>query len=284
MRWTTPGALAGARSFIVMGAALVLAHPVAGQDGEQTFRTFCVACHTIGGGRLVGPDLAGVTERRSEDWIIGFVQHSQAVIASGDSTAVALSQDFPGLVMPDWPLSADEIRSVMGYISATASVAAEAAPPSAPEAYTPQDAELGLNLFQGTVRFVNGGPACNSCHEVAHDAVIGGGGLAKDLTAVFSRLGGAGVRAIVGAPPFPVMERAFRGRALTEEEQRAILAFLQRADSEQAFQQPRDYGVRLVQAGVVGAAILLVLYTLLWRGRRRGPVNREIFSRQVRST
>ena len=80
------------------------------------------------------------------------------------------------------------------------------------------------------------------------------------------------------------MERAYRNHALTDEEQVAILAFLQRADAEQAFQQPRDYGVRLLQAGLVGAVILLGLYTLVWRGRRRGPVNSEIFARQVRST
>ncbi len=25
--------------------------------GEQTFKTKCAACHTVGGGKLVGPDL-----------------------------------------------------------------------------------------------------------------------------------------------------------------------------------------------------------------------------------
>lgn len=266
----------------VVAAAVATAAPAAGQSGEVTFRTFCVACHTIGGGRLVGPDLAGVTERRSEEWLIRFVQRSQSVIASGDAEAVALSQEFPGLMMPDWSLSDDEVRAVLAYIRDGAS--ADAAAPAAPEAYTPEQAELGRHLFQGTTRFANRGPACNSCHEVAHDAVIGGGILAKELTTVFSRLGGPGVRAIVGAPPFPVMERAYRGLALTNEEQVAVLAFLQRADAEQAFQQPRDYGVRLLQAGLVGAAILLGLYALAWRRRRRRPINSEIFARQVRST
>jgi cytochrome c2 len=30
------------------------------------FRQFCVACHTIGQGKLIGPDLIDVHNRRSE--------------------------------------------------------------------------------------------------------------------------------------------------------------------------------------------------------------------------
>jgi mono/diheme cytochrome c family protein len=40
------------------------------EKGEGLFKTKgCIACHTIGKGRLTGPDLAGVTERRKLDWI-----------------------------------------------------------------------------------------------------------------------------------------------------------------------------------------------------------------------
>jgi len=271
---------------VAMGVTFLAAEPAAGQSGEELFRTTCVACHTIGGGRLVGPDLAGVTERRHEEWLVDFVQSSQSVIASGDSVAVALDREYPGLIMPDWPLSDDQVRAIMSYVreATTATVAAPATPQAAPEAFTDEQVELGRNLFQGTRRFEAGGPSCNSCHEVTHDAVIGGGALAAELTTVFSRLGGAGVRAIVGSPPFPVMERAYRNHPLTEAEQIATLAFLQRADAEQAFQQPRDYGMRLLQAGVAGSMLLLGLYSLAWRGRRKRPVNHEIFARQVRST
>ncbi|MDP2957290.1 MAG: cytochrome c [Longimicrobiales bacterium] len=254
-----------------------------GQDGEAIFKTTCVACHTIGGGRLVGPDLAGVQERRSEDWFIAFVQRSQSVIASGDPEAVALSQEYPGLVMPDWPLSDAEARAVLAYI---AQGAAQGAAPTPVSVGPPskEDADLGRHLFQGTTRLVNGGPSCNSCHEVTNDAVIGGGVLAIELTAVFTRLGGPGVRAVVGSPPFPVMQRAYQGRPLTEVEVEAVVAFLQQADAEQAFHQPRDYGMGLFTAGVTGAALLLGLYSLVWRGRRRGSVNAGIYARQVRST
>ena len=254
-----------------------------GQDGEAIFKTTCVACHTIGGGRLVGPDLAGVQERRSEDWFIAFVQRSQSMIASGDPEAVALSKEYPGLVMPDWPLSDAEARAVLAYIAQGAAQGA-APPPVAVGPPTKENVEFGRHLFQGTTRLVNGGPACNACHEVTHDAVIGGGVLAVELTTVFTRLGGPGVRAVVGSPPFPVRQRAYLDRPLTEAEVGALVAFLQQADAEQLLHQPRDYGMGLFTAGVTGAVLLLGLYSLAWRGRRKGSVNEGIYARQVRST
>lgn len=40
------------------------------KKGEETFAAKgCVACHKIGGGKLVGPDLKGVTARRDEAWL-----------------------------------------------------------------------------------------------------------------------------------------------------------------------------------------------------------------------
>src|SRR5688572_32146177 len=38
--------------------------------GQEVFaEKGCTACHKIGGGKLVGPDLKGVTARRDETWI-----------------------------------------------------------------------------------------------------------------------------------------------------------------------------------------------------------------------
>ena len=101
----------GARRIAVLGtrtifcAALSSSLPLSGaawaQDagghGQQAFQAMCAACHTIGGGRLVGPDLQGISDRRDERWIIRFVQHSQALVQEGDSTAVALFEEFNGI-------------------------------------------------------------------------------------------------------------------------------------------------------------------------------------------
>ena len=131
--------------------------------------------------------------------------------------------------MPDQTLTKAEILAVVEYAKTPHVVGA--AQPAEPVALTEEDIVLGQNLFEGSVRLSNGGPACNSCHDVTNDAVIGGGILAKELTTVFSRLGGPGVRAILCSPPFPVMQEAYEDEPLTESEVKALVGFLQRADS-----------------------------------------------------
>ena len=146
-----------------------------------------------------------------------------------------------------------------------------------------KDILIGQDLFQGTIRFVNNGPACNACHEVRNDAVIGGGILASELTTVFSRMGGAGVKAILGHAPFPVMQTAYKDQSLTEDEVVALVAFLEYADSEQYNQLPRDYGIGLFVSGSLGAGVLFLFFAVVWRGRKKESVNQAIFDRQIRS-
>jgi len=261
----------------------------AAQTGEQAFQSVCAACHSIGGGRVVGPDLAGVNDRRSQAWLEKFVKSSQSMIASGDPDAIAIYEKFNKISMPADLLSDEQIKEVLAYIK----VASEAGPSGAGEAQvaakepekvvTKEDIAHGLNLFQGKIRFENAGPTCISCHDVKNDAVMGGGILAKELTTVFSKLGGTGVRAILSKAPFPVMEAAYKDRALTKTEVFSLVAFLESADEQQAYQQPRDYGTGLLISGVIGAFILFGFYSLLWLRRRKDSVNQEIYDRQVKS-
>jgi mono/diheme cytochrome c family protein len=281
---------------LIMGVLAVIVSVSISQNawaqdpGEQIFNTTCFACHTIGGGRLIGPDLAGVHERRSQEWLEDFIKSSQSMINAGDSEAVALFEEYSSMLMPDAVASEEQIRQVIGYIESQssggiASNDASANEPATPEPpATEEDILAGQEMFQGALRFANGGPACNACHEVRNDAVIGGGILATELTTVFSRMGGAGVTAILGRAPFPVMQAAYEGRSLTEREVTALVAFLEYADSEQYNQLPRDYGLGLFASGVVGAGVLFGLFGFIWRGRKTGSVNQSIYDRQIKSS
>jgi len=283
---------------LVMGVLTILAFTGHSQEvraqepGEQVFNTTCFACHTIGGGRLVGPDLAGVHDKRSQEWLERFVKSSQSMINDGDVEAVALFEEFNQMPMPDAMLTDEQVRQVLSYIetqSTSANASAGVATPAMPVEPAPQeppseeDIFTGQELFQGNIRLVNGGPACNACHDVRNDAVIGGGILATELTSVFSRMGGAGVKAILGHAPFPVMQAAYQDQELTENEVTALVAFLEYADSEQYNQLPRDYGIGLFLSGAVGAGFLFGIFGFVWRGRKRGSVNQAIYDRQITS-
>ena len=253
-------------------------------QGKALFEQKCAACHTIGGGRRVGPDLAGVHDRRKEDWMFKFIKSSQTVIQSGDPEAVALFEQNNKMIMPDHPFSDNEIKGIIAYLKEAGGGSTHATEQTeVPSEPTEQEIMLGRDLFQGKVRFTQGGPSCISCHHVKNDAVIGGGILAKDLTLVFSRIGKPGVQAILGSPPFPVMQAAYQGKAFTPEEIRALTGFLQDADREHAFQRPRDYGWGLFSAVTSGLAVLLGLCALMGLRRKKRSVNQAIYDRQIQS-
>jgi len=255
------------------------------QPGEQDFQTFCSPCHSIGGGRLVGPDLAGVGDRRSVEWLNEFVRSSQAMVARGDPDAVALVAEYSNIVMPDAPLSEAQIAGVVAYMTAagasSSAITPQAPSPSAASA-AEGDAERGRDLFEGRARFANGGPACSACHDAAGPDVSAGGSLSVDLSTAYSRLSGPGIEALLVQPPFPVMQAAYAERGITIDERLAVIAFL--AGRDQGMAVPTNHGLRLLLSGSTGAAALFGFFSFVWRGRKREPVNKGIFDRQGRAT
>lgn len=86
-------------------------------EGEKLFNTNCKACHSIGGGKIVGPDLKNVTERRKEEWLLKFIKTPGAVIKSGDPDAKKLFEENNQVLMPDHAfLTDDKIKSMLAHI------------------------------------------------------------------------------------------------------------------------------------------------------------------------
>ena len=261
-------------------------------EGEKLFNQVCVACHTINKGKLIGPDLANVHTRRPEEWIIRFVRSSQSVIKSGDAYASALFEEHNRIPMPDNNFTDAQILNIISYIAANSpggttgdGVTGALGEPDEPaQPATAENIHSGHMLFEGRSRFTNGGPPCNACHNVKNDGVMAGGALAKDLTDAYSRLSGAGVKAVMANAPFPVMKKAFDGKALTEEEKFDVAAFLQHVESESASQRGRDYGLSLFLSGLGGAIFLIGLFSGLWFHGKKRSVNHAIYERQVKST
>lgn len=85
------------------------------EAGARLFETKCRACHSIGGGRLVGPDLENVHERREEQWLAQWLRDPEEMLKS-DPQAKKLLAEFNNVPMPDQNLSEEEIQQLLAYL------------------------------------------------------------------------------------------------------------------------------------------------------------------------
>ncbi|MBS1974917.1 MAG: c-type cytochrome, partial [Bacteroidetes bacterium] len=145
--------------------------------------------------------------------------------------------------------------------------------------------KTGENMFVGNIRFANGGPACNSCHNVSIKGFVSGGALAKDLTQAVTRLTPDGAKAFfAGSPmPMPQMQQSYSGKPLTAQEANNILAFLTYSDELAKTAPPSsDIGKRMLAGGIVGVVGLLMLFSIFWFKRKQRPVNYNVFQRPTK--
>ncbi|MFQ5547610.1 MAG: c-type cytochrome [Woeseia sp.] len=94
-------------------------HGEAEETGQQVFQSKCTACHTIGKGKLVGPDLAGVTLRREEGWLKRQIKEPDRLLAENDPIAVQLLQESNNVPMVPLGLSDAEVEAVIEYMKST---------------------------------------------------------------------------------------------------------------------------------------------------------------------
>lgn len=62
--------------------------------GEKIFKKKCKSCHRLSDGTKVGPGLAGVTTRRTNEWLHEWLTNPKAMIAKGDPIAVKLKKKY----------------------------------------------------------------------------------------------------------------------------------------------------------------------------------------------
>jgi len=104
------------RIFIILLNILVSINIYA-QDGKTLFQTNCAICHSIGKGKLIGPDLLAVEKRHSDKWFEKFINFSDSLIKSKDTSAASLYVAFDSVPMPRHRFSGDQIRTILDYIS-----------------------------------------------------------------------------------------------------------------------------------------------------------------------
>ena len=251
-------------------------------EGEDLFKKTCAACHTIGQGRLVGPDLKNVTEKRSQDWLISFIKSSTKKINSGDADAKAIFDEYNKLLMPDNNYTDAQVLAVLNYISTGGSgngVLATVPAVDILSGITSENINIGASLFSGNQRLTNGGVACSSCHKVRDERIFSSGTLAKDLSESYDVMGSAGVAAIIKSSPFPVMNTAYKNHALTEDEVLNLTAYLKSVSEQRIYQLPTDFSMFFAFFGVVVFAMIFMSTVILYFKRKKFPVNKEILDR-----
>jgi len=118
------------KTFLVLAMVLAAAAPALAQGrtapagnaqlvlkGKEIWdKKRCAACHGISQVHS-GPDLAGVSQRRSREWLYRWMKESQRMIED-DSTAQALFQEYNRLPMPSQKMSKGDVDALLVFIDA----------------------------------------------------------------------------------------------------------------------------------------------------------------------
>ena len=94
-------------------------------DAQKYFDKTCTVCHSIGNGDKIGPDLAGLSERRTLDWTVKFIQYPTGMIEGdeeeegyekADPIAKKVYDLYKPQMMAEHDLSEDQVKAILKYI------------------------------------------------------------------------------------------------------------------------------------------------------------------------
>ncbi len=256
----------------ILAAGLLLQGSASAQEAAAFFKQNCSSCHTIGGGRLTGPDLKNVAARKDRAWLSRFIVDPRGVLDAGDPYALELQKDARGAVMPSLPgMTKARAESLLDLIDAESKLEKSQfiGVQVSDRPFTPRDIERGKELFLGTIPLANGGPACLSCHGAHGVAGLGGGTLAPDLTTVFERYGGRKTLSVwLSAPATPTMQSVYNRKPLEPEEILGVVAYFQ-STLQRSPEDASTARLNFVLIGLGGTLLMLGLFDVVWNKRFR---------------
>jgi protein SCO1 len=87
-------------------------------EGQYIFATHCSACHSIGHGDKIGPDLLDVTHVRDRDWLARFIATPDKVLNERDPIATALFDKYQQVNMPNLRLGTADVAALISFLEA----------------------------------------------------------------------------------------------------------------------------------------------------------------------
>ncbi len=234
--------------------------------GASYYQTNCKACHTIGGGKLIGPDLKDVEARQSREWLVNWIVDPAGVLASGDPYAVKILNEANNVPMIKSPGITPELANqILDYIGET--VSSGQTDTFVMPAFTIADIIEGKAIFLGRQTLTNKGAPCVSCHQVNSLPGLGGGKLGLNLTDVYYRLGEArGLMNWLNAPPTPTMNPVFSKHPFTDKEIVSLTAFFKN-EGEASSVPTLASLANFILYGILGTVFLFFLIGSLWHNR-----------------
>lgn len=163
----------------------------------QIYVQKCVGCHTVGGGKLTGPDLLA-----TRAW-------PKAELAA----KVKLMEPRVG------PLTENELNQFVELLQDARAqdrihIAQELAGKAVAATLEPASENIGKKLFEGTTQLAGGGIACITCHR----AGMQGGTFGPDLTNLHSRMGKVAMISAIQQTQFLVMSGIYKNQPVTAQE------------------------------------------------------------------
>ena len=278
--WKSAAAVPVFVLFLLVSIPAALAAPTvtSASRGKTIFDDKCASCHTVGGGDLVGPDLAGVAARRDARWIDRFIREPDVMIREKDPTAIDLLARYSHIAMPNLGIGESAAAALIAYFAATGGNGEQKAQAALPDATAggqhEGNASAGASLFDGNTTFQNHGTQCIACHTLAPISPAGGGSLGPDLTRAFQKYGGArGMIAVLDRIPFPTMIPVYRDHPLLPQEQADLAAYLGASSGS-----PVSMTVFVISLGIWVMAGLYMILRALWH-RRLGRIRSSLQAR-----
>lgn len=206
----------------------------------QVYVKKCAGCHSIGRGRLTGPDL-----NESIGW------------AEAD-----LSRAIKAMEKNVGPMSDDEVKMLVDFlkdpnVKTRLKTEEERVAKMLTASFAPPSPAIGEALYTGRTPFQNGGLACAACHSVTAAT----GMLGPDLGGVYQKLGETPLQSAIEKANFRVMNAAYINNPVTKQEAIHLTAYFK------SIQQRRANTAPVFLYGTVGAATCLVVLGLVVRNR-----------------
>lgn len=216
----------------------------------QNYAQKCVGCHTVGGGKLTGPDLLPTRAWPKPEL----------------AAKVKLMEPRVG------PLSESEIAQFVGLLQDSRAqdrirIAQELASKAVAATLDPASESVGKKLFEGTTQFTNGGIACATCHRAGAQ----GGTFGPELTNLHTRMGKVAMISAIQQTQFLVMSGTYKNQPITAQEAIHLAEYLS---------NPELMPSACVEdnAPMIGASlgvISLILVVGLYRKRTRNGYSRQ---------